>query len=602
MFNGLVQEFIDSNFLARETGELGRLNSQLKGAVNLNRATLAQLQKDIESHHRAIDAAANQRRQVESELEALDQNKSMLWREVSTLRDRHGSAVVALSEAETQLATRQGELKRLAAEGHRAIEAEHRAKSEGLAAEHRATVEALEAELTDRRTELASMATEAQDKAKDVSGLTQELNRLTAALTQAETRFSEKQVGLLRTYETALGQHRAKLEALETAAIERGEALDSEIQNRQNRIVELQAQFDDLKAQVIAEGELHIDIARRQFENEQAAAFNQLEAERIAVHKDLTLSQEALIQKYRPMIEAPLLEELRQTQIEVGRVHKKLAEKAGDDLVWNADQIREFLLDIDADGDAPSHLRICGATKSGKSFLVNQIISGGLKSLGFDAAFTVIDPYSSQTKWATPPTVRDDPEAAYKLILEWAAACDGSPLPRPAVLVVDELDSLISDYGESLSEAIKKIIKRGRHNNRFFYWLGQSGNCPKKFQWTDIKNFNQIYLGTVADDYSENGLKGRNKNRWLGELEALRDKSKYHALIHEKGCNPYTRLLPKNYFTAAPSAPSATPGATTEPGLQCPKCGSGAVKKAGWLNDRQRVKCHDCNKQSFAEG
>ena len=569
VFGGLVQEFIDSNFLARETSELGRVNAQLKGAVSLNRGTLAQLQAEIESHHRAIDAAADRRRQIESELEALDQNKATLWREVARLRDRHGAAVVALSEVEN---------------------ASEAAKARALGL------------ISDRESTAARMAAEAQGKAQAITGLNQELDRLKAALSEAEARFSEKQAALLQTYETALGQHRAKLESLETAAFERGEALDAEIQNRQSRIAELEQEYSELKGQIIAEAEREIELQRRAFELERQSVVNELESERLQVHKELTSAQESVIEKYRPMIEAPLLEEVRALQIEVGRVHKKLAEKAGDDLVWSPDQIREFLLDVDADGDSPSHLRICGATKSGKSFLVNQIISGGLKSLGFDAAFTVIDPYHSQTKWATPPAVKDDPQAAYELILQWAAACDGSPLDRPAVLVVDELDSLISDYGESLSEAIKKIIKRGRHNNRFFYWLGQSGNCPKKFQWTDIKNFNQIYLGTVADDYAENGLKGRNKNRWLGELEALRDKSKYHALIHEKGCNPHARLLPKNYFTAAPSAPSATPGATTEPGLSCPKCGSGAVKRAGSLNGRQRIKCHDCGKQSFAEG
>ena len=568
VFRGLIEEFLDSNFLARETDELGRLNSQLKGSIALHQATLAQLQKDIEAIQGAIDAAADRRRQIESELEALGSDKSMLWREVATLRDRHGAAVRALSDAQS--------------------------------AAEQAKARALEF-IADRESIAARMAAEAADKARAIDGLNQELDRLKTALTQAETRFSEKQAALLQAYEAALATHRAKLESLETAAFERGEALDAEIQNRQNRIAELEREYSELKGQIIAEAEREIELQRRAFELERQSVVNELESERLQVHKELTGAQEAVIEKYRPMIEAPLLEEVRALQIEVGRVHKKLAEKAGDDLVWSADQIREFLLDIDADGDSPSHLRICGATKSGKSFLVNQIISGGLKSLGFDAEFTVVDPYSSQTKWATPPAVSDDSKAAYELILQWAAACDGSPLPRPAVLVVDELDSLIADYGESLSEAIKKIIKRGRHNNRFFYWLGQSGNCPKKFQWTDIKNFNQVYLGTVADDYSENGLKGRNKNRWLGELEALRDKSKYHALIHEKGCNPYTRLLPKSYFAAAPSAPPVATGATAEPGLSCPKCGSAKVKRAGFVNGRQRVKCHDCGKQSFAE-
>jgi hypothetical protein len=306
------------------------------------------------------------------------------------------------------------------------------------------------------------------------------------------------------------------------------------------------------------------------------------------------------------MIEAPLLEELRQTQIEVGRVHKKLAEKAGDDLTWNPDQIREFLLDIDADGDSPSHVRVCGATKSGKSFFVNQIISVGLKSLGFDADFTVIDPYHSQTKWVIPPTVSNDSEAAVALIMQWAAACDGKPLDRPGVLVVDELDSLLADYKDKapdkekdlLAAAIKTIVKKGRHYNRFFYWLGQNGNTSAGLQWSDIKNLNQIYLGGVADDYCENGLKGRNKNRWLGELEALRDKSKYHALVHCKGANPYTRLLPKSYFETEATAVEITAAPTK---MVCPKCQSTKTKKSGILNGRQRLYCHDCKADSYAE-
>jgi hypothetical protein len=41
--------------------------------------------------------------------------------------------------------------------------------------------------------------------------------------------------------------------------------------------------------------------------------------------------------------------------------------------------------------------------------------------------------------------------------------------------------------------------------------------------------------------------------------------------------------------------------AAVEPGLKCPKCQSANTKRAGALNGRQRLKCHDCGKQSFAE-
>jgi hypothetical protein len=600
MFANLLQDFVDSNFLTREVSQLGRLNSQLKGAASLNRATLAEQAEHLAAGESQLAALSSQRESLLAEVQRLDGDRLIALRECTAARSM-ATAAAARATAEGELARVKADLTRLKAEGIAAALAEVDGATETARATAAETVRSLEALIAEHQSTAARVATEAADKATALDSINAELNRLSAALSAAETRFSEKHTDLIEAYRRATDEHAAKLATLAGQTAEQVRALEAEIHNRQNRITELEAQFAELKAQIIAEAQEHIDIARRQFENEQAAALNQLEAERIAVHKDLTMNQEALIEKYRPMIEAPLLEELRQTQIEVGRVHKKLAEKAGDSLIWNPDQIREFLLDIDADGDSPSHVRICGATKSGKSFFVNQIISGGLKSLGFDAAFTVVDPFHSQTKWAVKPTVSNDPAAAVALIMEWAAACDGNPLAVPSVLVVDELDSLIADYGEPLSEAIKKLIKKGRHFQRYFYWLGQNGNCPKKMQWTDVRNFNQVYLGTMADDYAENGLKGRNKNRWLGELEALRDKSKYHALIHCKGANPYTRLLPKSYFETETSTAASSPGATTAPALACPKCGSVNTKKAGALNGRQRVKCHDCGKQSYAE-
>jgi hypothetical protein len=609
MLGSLVQEFIDSNFLAREASELGRVNSQLKGAVALNRATLADLTEHLAAGESQLAALSSQRESLLAEVQRLDGDRMVAQREAAAARATATAAERAkietaakLTQAKAQLVALRDEYSREQSEWKAIALADVDRATAAARATTAETLATLEAEIQNHTTTAARLAAEAADKATSLDGINAELNRVNIALSAAETRFSEKHTDLIAAYQVATDEHAAKLATLAGATAEQVKALEAEIQQRQNRIVELEAQFAELKAQIIAEAQEHIDLARRQFEVEQAAALNQLEAERIAVHKDLTMSQEALIEKYRPMIEAPLLEELRQTQIEVGRVHKKLAEKAGDSLVWNPDQIREFLLDVDADGDSPSHLRICGATKSGKSFLVNQIIAGGLKSLGFDADFTVIDPYHSQTKWAVAPTVKDDSKAAYELILQWAAACDGKPLERPAVLVVDELDSLIADYGEPLSEAIKKLIKKGRHFNRYFYWLGQNGNCPKKMQWSDVKNFNQIYLGTVADDYCENGLRARQKNRWLGELEALRDKSKYHAIVHAKGCNPYTRLLPRSYFASETTTAASETGATAaEPVLKCPKCGSANTKKAGALNGRQRVKCHDCGKQSYAE-
>jgi hypothetical protein len=575
MLSGLISEFLESNFLAKETSELSRLNSQLKGAVNLNQATLTQLQTEIESHHRAIDAAADRRRQITAELEALGADKSALWREVATLRDRHGAAVVALSEVEN------------AAEQAKAQAREF---------------------VSERQSIAARMATEAADKAETVDGLNKELDRLTAALTQAETRFSEKQAGLLQTYDTALGQHRAKLESLEIAAIERGEALDLEIQNRQNRIVQLEQEYSELKGQIIAEAEREIELQRRAFELERQSVINELERERIQVHRELTTAQETVLEKYRPMIEDPLLQEIQALQIEVGRVHKKLAAKEGKPFEWSPEQIKDLLVRELEDGSLrPNHLRIAGESESGKSHLVNQLISEGLNHFGLNCDFELFDPFPSDTRWAMAPTIADDSEAVLARLNHWREFCEAENTvkrDRPLVIICDESDEMVRQYKEKMVDCIKAIWKRGRHLNVILWLLGQNGNVAqlKPLDWSDLKNAGSAYLNQVGFDYLKNGLKGRNTAALLGELEAIAEKHSYYALIHMKGKpRPYAVAIPKQLFPAAATAPSATPGATPEPALKCPKCHSVNVKKAGFVNGRQRVKCHTCDKQSFAE-
>ena len=540
-----LQTFIDSNFLARESADLARLHNRLRGAVAEHKMTVAQLEARAGELHHQIAAA----------------------------EQHHQNLLAEIATAEAHL---------------------HRAKVAG------ADVAKLSAEAKAKATVAATLTA-------DIDRLKAELNSLTGALERAEKQHQTALTKLKADLDRSKADHAAELEALEAERVQRIKAIDLEIESAENALADVMDRQQQIQREIIEGAEREIEIARRQFENERNAAVIQLESDRVATHKELTMATETVIEKYRPTIEAPLLEQVRLLEIELGKMAKQLTAKKGDDLIWNPDQIREFLLDIDADGDAPSHLRIAGATKSGKSYFVNQIISGGLESVGFAADFTVIDPYHSQTKWAVPPTVKNDADAAAALIMEWAEACSGEPLTRPHVLVVDELDSLISDFGPELADAIKTIVKKGRHFGRYFYWLGQNGNVPKKMQWSDVKNFNQIYIGSVADDYAENGLKGRNKNRWLGELEALRDKSKYHAIIHCKGANPYTRLLPREYFTTTPPGATAEPPAeptnptTTAPALTCPKCHSSKVKKAGNLNGRQRIKCNDCGKQSYAD-
>jgi hypothetical protein len=117
-----------------------------------------------------------------------------------------------------------------------------------------------------------------------------------------------------------------------------------------------------------------------------------------------------------------------------------------------------------------------------------------------------------------------------------------------------------------------------------------------------------IYLSAVAVDYVENGMKGRDKNRLLGELEALSEKTRYYALIQPKEKKPYCATVPERLFPDSPTGGRETPGpAPAQPALPpgalvCPKCESSKVKKNGTAlingERRARILCHDCGKNS----
>jgi hypothetical protein len=205
------------------------------------------------------------------------------------------------------------------------------------------------------------------------------------------------------------------------------------------------------------------------------------------------------------------------------------------------------------------------------------------------------------------PTIADDSEAVLERLNHWRAFCESeesSKRDRPMVIICDESDEMVRQYKDGMVDCIKAIWKRGRHLNVILWLLGQNGNVSqlRPLDWSDLKNAGSVYLNQVSFDYLKNGLKGRNTAALLGELEAIAEKHSYYALIHMKGKpRPYAVAIPKQLFPTAPSATPGATGATPEPVLKCPKCGSSAVKRAGFVNDRQRVKCHDCNKQSFAE-
>jgi len=501
------------------------------------------------------DYRAAQLKQAEAEIE---QQKSALEAELKTARKQHQDL---LRQAASELKTATDRLKTDREQRQKDIEANHAAELERLAQRHSEAIAALDAER--------------QNKQSELSGIDAKVRELWAV------RKAELEQHLRGQLTKAQGQ------------------IEAVIQAKRDELAGLEQQ---IKARIAVSEEEELEriaVLRRQFEVEQQAAIVELRSEQIEAAESLKASKSQVIEEYRGAIEGPLLEEIANLTMELGRVKKKISKE---NLNWQPQQIKDFFVKEREGRAEPTHVRIGGASESGKSYMINQLVSGGLESLGvheFDVV--LLDPYGSDTKWDVKPTVYDDAEAAAEIVRSWGENAKGDKLPRPTLLMIDEFDTLVSEF--DLSQAVKDVVKLGRHRNRFLWAIGQSGNCPKGFQLSDLRNLGQLYLGNVAVDYVENGMKGRNKSKWLGELEALREKSRFHAIVQPKDQNPYTVLIPAQLFPGV-----TVPGgggdseAPQETALKCPKCGSQQVKRDGTYKykgtTKQRLKCGDCGKGS----
>jgi hypothetical protein len=384
-----------------------------------------------------------------------------------------------------------------------------------------------------------------------------------------------------------------------TVAGARAEA-EAELAAARDEIEAARAHAGQIRDEAVASAEAEIELARRKFQVETEAVLNTIEREKLEASKAIHFDEQQQLERWRPILAAPLEAEIEALEVENGRLIKLLSAKAGKPLEWQAEQIAALLTHNRQGELGPNHLRIAGASESGKSHLVNQLIAGGLASLGVAATFTVLDPFGSDTQWAISPTVSDDPELAAATVREWADAAKdrANRLSSPNILVIDEADTLIKDH--QLAGTVKDLIKMGRHCNRFIWFCGQNGNTIPGLQWSDLRNVSAIYLSAVAVDYVENGMKGRDRNRLLGELEALSEKTRYYALIQAKEKKPYCATVPERLFPDSPTGERETPAqAPAQPApppgaLVCPKCESSRVKR----NGGGRIYCHDCGKNS----
>ncbi len=579
-----VMSWVESNLLQNESRQLARLQAELRRQIAAKEHYLAELATEIE-------------RQQDS-LAQLNRTRFSLAGELASLEQQQGSYRASAEAAAAATATAQAELREFIAEQERAS-----AELATIANQHHqlsAELASLEAAKATERKAIEQLQQQQQRLQQQIARLEAEIVTIRATVaTERERANRELSAELAAAAELARDGAEAEMEAIAaTVAGARAEA-EAELAAARDEIEAARAHAGQIRDEAVASAEAEIELARRRFDVETTAVLNTIERERIEASKAIHFDEQKQLERWRPILAAPLEAEIEALEVENGRLIKLLSAKAGKPLEWQAEQIAALLTHNRQGELGPNHLRIAGASESGKSHLVNQLIAGGLASLGVAATFTVLDPFGSDTTWAIPPTVSDDPELAAATVREWAEAAKdrANRLPGPAILVIDEADTLIKDH--QLAGTVKDLIKMGRHANRFIWFCGQNGNAVPGLQWSDLRNVSGIYLSAVAVDYVENGMKGRDKNRLLGELEALSEKTRYYALIQPKEKKPYCATVPERLFPDSPTGgretPAQAPAQQAQPrALVCPKCESSRVKR----NGGGRIYCHDCGKNS----
>ena len=489
-----------------------------------------------------------------------------------------------------------------------------------------ATLEHLiEQAATQRRDALAELAAAAAQRlttAAEVANLAQRRDALTAELAALAEQQAAAEQALASLNQQRLDTEQAlerQQQALEQATAATQTAADTAaataLEPPQVAYVAIEADLaaltqrrDRLAAEInteIDKANSEIQQARREFEyhtqqTELALDRGKLEAERQAA--DLT-AQAA--ERWRDYWQAPLQADLTEAQAEIGRLSKLLEAKQGKTWEWQPEQITALLVKTLDDGTRrPQHCRISGESESGKSHLVNQLLTSGLKALGLDIDVELYDPYPSDTHWKIKPTIADDPVGTVAALASWREICESdqpATRERPLLIVLDEADELIRQFGELVTCSIKALLKRGRHCNLIIWLLGQNANVVKGMDWSDLRGAAGIYLNQCGYEYVKNGMKGRNCTALQGELDAIASKHSYYAIVHPKSApRPYAVAVPKLLFTEQPASQPAQPAPTpaaVPTGVVCPHCSSSRTKFNGRrAGGERRRSCNDCGK------
>ena len=521
---------------------------------------------------------------------------------------------VLLKNESTKLASLKAQLRSQIAE----LDREQQVKG-GSLAQLENLIEQAATQRREALAELAALAAQRQTTAAEVAQLAQRRDELAEQQAAAEaTLASLKRQRLdteqaLREQQTALEQATAATHAAQVAAAANAlEPPQAELVAIEADLAALTQRRDGLADEInreIAKALAEIEQAKRDFAHHTQQVELALDRDKFEAEKQAADLTAASAERWRDYWQAGILAELAEAEAEIGRLTKALEAKAGKPQTWQLDEIRALLVRTLEDGTRrPNHLRIAGESESGKSHLVNQLITDGLAALALDVELEVLDPYPSDTNWRVAPTIADDPAAVAQRLGELKTICESSDKQlrqRPLLIVVDEIDALILEF-KQVTDAIKVLLKRGRHCGIILWMLGQNGNVRSlaPMDWSDLKNAGQVYLNQVAFDYAKNGLAGRASGSTVGELEAVSARASYYALVHPKGAaRPYAVAVPKVLFTEQPAQPASQPAPAGAIKTRCPKCGSDNTKSNGSALSggelKRRIKCHNCGKSSI---
>jgi len=523
---------------------------------------------------------------------------------------------VLLKNESTKLASLKAQLRSQIAE----LDREQQVKG-GSLAQLENLIEQAATQRREALAELAALAAQRQTTAAEVAQLAQRRDELAEQQAAAEATLASLKRQRLDTEQALREQQQALEQATAAAQVAADTAAANALEPPQAELVAIEADLaaltqrrDGLADEInreIAKALAEIEQAKRDFAHHTQQVELALDRDKFEAEKQAADLTAASAERWRDYWQAGILAELAEAEAEIGRLTKALEAKAGKPQTWQIDEIRALLVRTLEDGTRrPNHLRIAGESESGKSHLVNQLITDGLAALALDVELEVLDPYPSDTNWRIPPTIADDPAAVAQRLGELKTICESSDKQqqrqRPLLIVVDEIDALILEFKQQVTDAIKVLLKRGRHCGIILWMLGQNGNVRSlaPMDWSDLKNAGQVYLNQVAFDYAKNGLAGRASGSTVGELEAVSARSPYYALVHPKGAaRPYTTAIPKQLFEQ-PAPPASQPDAPTGAiKTRCPKCGSDNTKSNGSALSggelKRRIKCHNCGKSSI---